>query len=191
MQLRYDDLIRQTHDLKSSMPSGTEKDTYFTLHKRLKNVDLKKTALVFGKWLSDILLVVVSDNEGNILATGGDPSGDVFTPESGSSSQDNRLIEADPSPSTLVSSEQRKSPISRCISRGSALPFSFESPFDEKLFAAGGKPTVHIGGCMISRAFLKEKPSEGLMGAIGRALLANADALCAAATPMMNNVFDV
>ncbi|RMX42934.1 hypothetical protein pdam_00001775 [Pocillopora damicornis] len=134
---------------------------------------------------------LVRDNEGNILATGGDPSGDVFTPESGSSSQDNRLIEADPSPSTWVSSEQRKSPISRCISRGSALPFSFESPFDEKLFAAGGKPTVHIGGCMISRAFLKEKPSEGLMGAIGRALLANADALCAAATPMMNNVFDV
>lgn len=39
MQLRYDDSIRQTHDLKSSMPSGTEKDTYFTLHKRLKNVD--------------------------------------------------------------------------------------------------------------------------------------------------------
>lgn len=134
---------------------------------------------------------LVRDNEGNILATGGDPSGDVFTPESGPSSQDNRLIEADPSPSTWVSSEQRKSPISRCISRGSALPFSFESPFDEKLFAASGKPTVHIGGCMISRAFLKEKPSEGLMGAIGRALLANADALCAAATPMMNNVFDV
>ena len=63
---------------------------------------------------------------------------------------------------------------------------------DEKLIGAGGKPTVHFNGCIISRAFLKEKPSEGLVGSwIGRALLANADALCAAATPMMNNVFDV
>ncbi|PFX32475.1 Diacylglycerol kinase eta [Stylophora pistillata] len=131
------------------------------------------------------------DNEGNILATGGDPSRDVYTPESGPSSQDNRFIEADPTPSNWFSPEQRKSAISRCISRGSALPLSFESPYDEKLFAAGGKPTVQIGGCVISRAFLKEKPSEGLMGAIGRALLAHSDALCAAATPMMNNVFDV
>lgn len=71
-------------------------------------------------------------------------------------------------------------------------PFNFTPAIDEKLIGSGSKPTVQFNGCIIARAFLKERPSEGLVGSlIGRALLANADALCAAATPMMNNAFDV
>lgn len=130
----------------------------------------------------------VQDNEGNILAAGPDDSqGD---PNSDAGPSDNRLLDRDYAPGGWSSLEQRKSP--RCISRGCARPFNFEPPLDEKLFGAGGRPTVQFSGCIISRAFLKERPSERLVGSlIGRALLANADALCAAATPMMNNVLDV
>ena len=72
------------------------------------------------------------------------------------------------------------------------MPFSFGPMLDDKLIGPGGKPTIHFNNCIIARAFLKERPSEGLFGSlIGRALLAHSDALCAAATPMMNNVLDV
>lgn len=123
-----------------------------------------------------------------MLAAGpGDSQGD---PNSDPGPSDNRLLDQDSTPGGCSSLEQRKSP--RCISRGSARPFNFEPPLDEKLFGTGGRPTVQFSGCIISRAFLKERPSERLVGSlIGRALLANADALCAAATPMMNNVLDV
>ena len=133
-------------------------------------------------------LNVISDNEGNILATvpGNSEGGQNSDP----GPSDNRLLDPDSTPAGWSSLEQRKSP--RCISRGSARPFAFEPPFDEKLFGTGGRPTVQFSGCIISRAFLKERPSERLVGSlIGRALLAHCDALCAAATPMMNNVLDV
>ena len=123
------------------------------------------------------------------IPLGGEAS--IFRPEP-EASRDNRLSQPDPIPSSWPSHEQRKALKSRCISRGSSHPFHFEPPIEEKLMGSGGKPTVQFSGCIISRAFLKERPSEGLVGSlIGRALLANADALCAAATPMMNNVFDV
>jgi len=134
------------------------------------------------------VLNVISDNEGNILAAGtGDSQGG---PNSDPGPSDNRLLDPDSTPAGWSSLEHRKSP--RCISRGCARPFNFEPPLDEKLFGTGGKPTVEFSGCIISRAFLKERPSERLVGSlIGRALLINADALCAPATPMMNNVLDV
>lgn len=132
-------------------------------------------------------LDVISDNEGNMLAAS--PSYPLGYPHSYPGPSDNRLLDPDPTPYSWFS-EQRKSP--RCISRATAHPFNFEPPIDDRLFGTGGRPTVQFSGCIISRAFLKERPSERLVGSlIGRALLANADALCAAATPMMNNVFDV
>ena len=140
------------------------------------------------RFSSDFALNIISDNEGNILAAGpGESPGDS---NSDPGPSDNRLLDPDSTPAGLFFPEQRKSP--RCISRGCAHPFNFEPPLDEKLFGTGGRPTVQIGGCIISRAFLKERPSERLVGSlIGRALLINADALCAAATPMMNNLLDV
>ena len=118
----------------------------------------------------------ISDNEGSIINPRDYQSG----------------LESDPGPSDnrlQASSEQRQS---RCISQGSSLPFTFVPMLDDKLIGPGGKPTIHFNNCIIARAFLKERPSEGLIGSlIGRALLAHSDALCAAATPMMNNVLDV
>lgn len=153
-------------------------------HSEMIKTELINSQKVFSSYFS---LDVISDNEGNILAArSGDSLGD---PDSDPGPSDNRLLDPDPTPSSWFS-EQRKSP--RCISRGSAHPFNFEPPIDEKLSGTGGRPTVQFSGCIISRAFLKERPSERLVGSlIGRALLANADALCAAATPMMNNVLDV
>jgi len=128
----------------------------------------------------------IQDNEGNIIGP------DSCGLESDPGPSDNRFLDPDPSPALWTSSEQQRSPQPRCISRGSLSPFNFTPAIDEKLIGSGSKPTVQFNGCIIARAFLKERPSEGLVGSlIGRALLANADALCAAATPMMNNAFDV
>ena len=81
---------------------------------------------------------------------------------------------------------------SRCISRGSSHPYHFEPPIEEKLLASTGKGTIQFNGCIIARAFLKERNTEGIVGSlIGKALLANADALCAPVTPMMNDFLDV
>ena len=118
----------------------------------------------------------ISDNEGSIINPRDYQSG----------------LESDPGPSDnrlQASSEQRQS---RCISQGSSLPLTFGPMLDDMLLGPGGKPTRHFNNCIIARAFLKERPSEGVIGSlIGRALLAHSDALCAAATPMMNNVLDV
>ncbi|XP_068687349.1 diacylglycerol kinase delta-like isoform X1 [Montipora foliosa] len=130
----------------------------------------------------------IHDNEGNILSTEDDPYGIQSDPVP----SDNRLMDTDPGPSTWTALGYGRLPPSRCISKGSSRPFHSDPMLEEKLLGNAGKPTVHFNGCIISRAFLKERPSEGLVGSlIGRALLANADALCAAATPMMNNAFDV
>lgn len=150
-------------------------------------VILEKYTLILRKVVVGFAVDFISDNEGNIVTLEDDPYG----LESDPGPSDNRLLDPYPAPSFWMPSQQRKSPQSRCISRGSSHPFNFELPIEEKLMGTGGKPTVQFNGCIISRAFLKERPSEGLFGSIGRALLANADALCAAATPMMNNVFDV
>lgn len=128
----------------------------------------------------------VSDNEGNILTPVGDPYELVSDP----GPTDNRLLDPDPAPVCFTSTEPRRLHQPRCISMSSSQPY--DPMMDEKRIASGSKPTVQFNGCIISRGFLKEKPSERLVGSlIGRALLANADALCAAVTPMMNNVFDV
>lgn len=112
--------------------------------------------------------------------------------ESDPSTSDNRLRDTEPSSGSWTAPESRRLSQSRCISKGSSHPFSSDPMLEEKLLGNAGKPTVQFSGCIISRAFLKERPSEGLVGSwIGRALLANADALCAAASPMMNNAFDV
>lgn len=128
----------------------------------------------------------IQDNEGNILTPVRDPYELVSDP----GPTDNRLLDPDPAPVCCTSTEPRRLHQPRCISMSSSQPY--DPMMDEKRIASGSKPTVQFNGCIISRGFLKEKPSERLVGSlIGRALLANADALCAAVTPMMNNVFDV
>ncbi|XP_067037295.1 diacylglycerol kinase delta-like isoform X1 [Acropora muricata] len=130
----------------------------------------------------------IQDNEGNILNS----EEDSCAGESDPSTSDNRLRDTEPSSGSWTAPESRRLSQSRCISKGSSHPFSSDPMLEEKLLGNAGKPTVQFSGCIISRAFLKERPSEGLVGSwIGRALLANADALCAAASPMMNNAFDV
>ncbi|XP_031554692.1 diacylglycerol kinase delta-like [Actinia tenebrosa] len=81
----------------------------------------------------------------------------------------------------------------RFLSRGSSYPYQYEPSFDDLLAKqSSSKSTVQFNSCIISKAFLKDRPKDSIVGSlIGKALLANADALCAAATPMMNTISDV
>jgi hypothetical protein len=80
----------------------------------------------------------------------------------------------------------------RFLSRGSSYPYQYEPSFDDLLTKQNSKSTVQFNSCIISKGFLKDRPKDSIIGSmIGKALLANADALCAAATPMMNTISDV
>ncbi|XP_032237664.2 diacylglycerol kinase eta isoform X2 [Nematostella vectensis] len=124
------------------------------------------------------------DNEGVLLRK------PETTVDNKSPDADNKSLELDTS--SFSSSPAPRADI-RFLSKGSSHPFQFEPPIDEKLAKMGNsRPTVQFSTCIISKAFLKDRPREGLMGSmISKALLANADALCAAATPVMNAVSDV
>lgn len=83
---------------------------------------------------------------------------------------------------------ERYSP--RLLSRSS--PQRSESVVDE--MKVESKATVHFPGTIIAKAFLKEKVSESCgpgSSMICKALIANADTLCAAASPVPDNFVSV
>ncbi|KAK3726917.1 hypothetical protein QZH41_016706 [Actinostola sp. cb2023] len=94
--------------------------------------------------------------------------------------------------SNILSASLPKSSDARFLSRGSSYPCQYEPSFEDLLTKQSTKPTVQFNSCIISKGFLKDRPKESIVGLmIGKALLANADALCAPATPMMNTISDV
>ncbi|KXJ26244.1 Diacylglycerol kinase eta [Exaiptasia diaphana] len=94
--------------------------------------------------------------------------------------------------SNILSATLPKSSDARFLSRGSSYPYQYEPSLEDLLTKQSSKPTVQFNTCIISKAFLKDRPKESVVGMmIGKALLLNADALCAPATPMMNTISDV
>lgn len=86
--------------------------------------------------------------------------------------------------SNILASAPASRSDARFLSRGSSYPYQYEQ--------SNSKSTVQFNSCIISKGFLKDRPKDSIVGSmIGKALLANADALCAAATPMMNTISDV
>ena len=78
----------------------------------------------------------------------------------------------------------------RLLSRSS--PQRSESTLDE--LKVESKATVHFPGTIIAKAFLKEKVNESYgpgNSMIYKALIANVDTLCAAASPVPDNFVSV
>lgn len=78
----------------------------------------------------------------------------------------------------------------RLVSRAS--PQRSESAVDEQKVES--KATVHFPGTIIAKTFLKEKMNESYGPAnsmVHKALIANANTLCAAASPVPDNFINV
>ena len=75
----------------------------------------------------------------------------------------------------------------RCISRAGSFACGIEPPVEDSTQPVP-KVTVLFPGTIIARPFLKERSTEGL---VSKALMVNADALCAPVSPVVDDVTNV